>query len=567
MRRADDGAALDADPLHVNQFQAVPLQKRGHGFDGMITQMFVENGAQQHAVQHIEQIGDFKNEGRRPGQHFPDGLGHAGEIIGVGKNIERANDGGGAVFLFDWRARFKIQKFGNRRNAVLGGFAGDLAGGVNAQDAQAPFLEAAQERAVVAAHVHHQAVGDQLVLGDGRLGGFLEMLNERPRVATFVGVMVKQEYRINHVEQLDVAALQAQVQIQRIDRRFLVQFLARDIFFRHGSWGEGNHQFQLAAAAEAACFSAGDGDFHGFRPDVPWILRREFLKSWTSKAAADVFEHDGDFVADQDFRLPAGQAGGFADVEGKSKIAAGSGFRLHLGIGDSAKLEQGNQVERAAARVEFFVANPFFTNQFHEAAEVVNVERVAELQAALSEPDGLALGNGAEKIDDPAAGQMVPIGVTSGQTDDIGQGMRFGDELGHDLGFAVGILRIVGTFLIDQEFAAKTAGGFDDVLAPIDRAKDFAGGHLNPSDAAAFENLGEVTRAAHVDFVARGARQKVFAVTIQGHGKVDDHLDSFARQVRGVEGEEVFLFVPAEHLVAAFEISKQAAAQIAFMPD
>jgi hypothetical protein len=78
------------------------------------------------------------------------------------------------------------------------------------------------------------------------------MLDDLFGAAAFVSIVIEQELRINYVQQLNVAAVQAQVKVQRVNGRFLVQFFAGDVFFRDRRGSQRDDQFEFAAVAQTA---------------------------------------------------------------------------------------------------------------------------------------------------------------------------------------------------------------------------------------------------------------------------------------------------------------------------
>ena len=262
-------------------------------------------------------------------------------------------------------------------------------------------------------------------------------------------------------------------------------------------------------------------------------------------------------LAHQDLRLPPCQTGGLGVIKRETIVASRRGFDLHCGIGDLDKFQQRDHVLLSAAGVKFLAPNPFLAQPFHQAPQIVNVERVAKLPSALGQLGRLALHRRPHQGEHPVARRMIVVGVTSRQANDVAVGMGFGNKLGHDLGLAVEIKRSIGRVLTHQELAAIAVLGFDDVLAFIDRPQHLPRGHLYPCNLASFQNLGQMPSAADIDHVGRLPVAEGRRLAVGHHGEIDHHLNLLPREVGRVHFERILLPIPSKNLVPPARYAKR----------
>src|SRR5678815_6075293 len=59
---ADQRTVLDRHPFNVDQFHAMPPQKYGQRFDGMMAHMLMENRCNENPVNDVQQVLSFEEE-------------------------------------------------------------------------------------------------------------------------------------------------------------------------------------------------------------------------------------------------------------------------------------------------------------------------------------------------------------------------------------------------------------------------------------------------------------------------------------------------------------------------
>ena len=228
LRHASQRTAVTAHRQRLDQFHAQPLEERHERLDRVIIQMLVVNRVEQRLLEHIDQVRNLKDKHAVRREQGADSLHNAFQIVDISEDIVSGNDFRLAILSSNLLCQFRAEKSRQGFDALPRGFFRDAACRVNAQHLHARRLKKTQQRAVVRADVQHQASGRGLEPGEDvpRIG--FEMRHETRRSSGNVNVVLKENGRVDDVEQLDVPAIFAEKNVQRKTRLGFFQFIARN---------------------------------------------------------------------------------------------------------------------------------------------------------------------------------------------------------------------------------------------------------------------------------------------------------------------------------------------------
>ena len=157
----------------------MPWEEVRERADGVIAEVLVVDGVEEHLLDDVEQIRHLECEQSIRREQFADAVGHLGETVRMSEDVVRGDESGGAMFV----ANHSATTDGVKYSGIVGTPLADAGPRFQRQGPRpsrdSPVRGRPQQRAIVAADVDDQRIAwHSGVVRDQLVGGLAEVLDQ-----------------------------------------------------------------------------------------------------------------------------------------------------------------------------------------------------------------------------------------------------------------------------------------------------------------------------------------------------------------------------------------------------
>ncbi len=261
-----DRAALGPDVLDVDQLHAEPGKETDQRLDVKIRQVLMIDGVEQVLLGDVDAVLRFEDEQSVRREHVANADHQRIEIVDIGDHVVGDHDARRTVALQDATPDRIGEEIADGLDPRLRRAPRDLDGGIDAEHPHPALLEEAEQRSIVAAELDDQRARRDGEAADDVVGIAREVLPQAERERGGVDVVAVLDLRIADVENLQMAAIPAQMQRHRHRgaEHGIVDAGVGDLEVRRADRHAGHRddQLLLVRMAEAASLADVEQIFH-----------------------------------------------------------------------------------------------------------------------------------------------------------------------------------------------------------------------------------------------------------------------------------------------------------------